>query len=240
MARRVHVDQVEAGRITLSAAQAHHVRDVLRLGEGTAVEVFDDTGRVGSGRLVEVSSGAVVVEVGQVKQRGRRVELTIASAVPKGQRADWMIEKLAELGVARFIPLMTARSVVHPEGRGKLDRWRRLATEAARQSGSAVMQIDELTRLDDAFAAWRASGAAGWCCATEIDGQPLVTIAPPPAGWCFIGPEGGWSEAEIAQMSAGGVSAVRLTESVLRIETAAIIAAAAVLLDRNARGEDDR
>ena len=238
--RRVHVDRVEAGRIALPAAGAHHVRDVLRLGEGSVVEVFDDAGHLGRGRLVEVSSAAVVVEVEQVRQRSQPVELTIASAVPKGQRADWMIEKLAELGVARFVPLMTARSVVHPEGRGKLDRWRRLATEAARQSGSGVMQIDELTRLDDAVTGWEASGQPGWCCATEIDGQPLVEINPAGGGWCFIGPEGGWSEQEIARMRSAGVSAVRLTGSILRIETAAVVAAAAVLLDRNARGDDDR
>src|SRR5690606_23984550 len=162
MPQRIHVDLVQPGRIVLPAERGHHVRDVLRLAEGAEVEVFDDGGRVGAGRLVEVSAAGVVVEVDAISRRAVGVELTIASAVPKGQRADWMVEKLAELGVSRFVPLATARSVVHPEGRGKLDRWRRLATEAARQSGSGVMRIDELTPLARAMAEWQATGVAGW------------------------------------------------------------------------------
>ncbi len=236
MPRRIHVDLVQPGRVVLPAAGAHHARDVLRLAEGAEVEVFDGGGRVGAGRLVEVSAGRVVVEVDVVSERAVAVKLTIASAVPKGQRADWMVEKLAELGVMRFVPLATARSVVHPEGRGKLDRWRRLATEAARQSGSRVMQIDELTPLAQAIAQWQAQGVPGWFCATEVDAQPLASMARVPAAWCFIGPEGGWTDAEIQQVKAAGLVPVRLTQSVLRIETAAIVAAGLVSCDQSAVG----
>ena len=71
-----------------------------------------------------------------------------------------MVEKLSELGAAAFIPLITARSVVHPEGRGKRDRWQRLATESAKQSRRVgVMRIEELTKLEDALAA---AAGAGW------------------------------------------------------------------------------
>ena len=240
MSRRIHVEQVEIGRLALPAAGAHHVRDVLRLGVGTPVEVFDDAGRVGTGRLAEVGGAAVTVEVEQVREGARDLEWTIASAVPKGQRADWMIEKLAELGVARFVPLATARSVVHPEGRGKVDRWRRLATEAARQSGSGVMQIDGLMPLNHAIEAWAATGTPGLWCATEVEAAGIGAIGPMEAGWCFIGPEGGWDPAEIAQMRQSGLAAVRLTRSILRIETAAVVAAAALLLDREGHRPDDR
>lgn len=239
MGRRIPVDRVRVGRVVMGQAEAHHMRDVLRLKPGAEVEVFDAEGWVGKGRLLEVGQ-EVAVEIEGAAQPPAGMELTIAAAVPKGQRADWMVEKLAELGVARFVPLATARSVVHPEGRGKLERWRRLATQAARQSGSGVMRIDELTRLADAVAAWREQGVGGWCCATEIDGVGLGSITPAGAGWCFVGPEGGWAEDEIARMRAAGLTGVRLTVSILRIETAAIVAAAGLLLDRSAVSADDR
>src|SRR6185295_16110244 len=123
-------------------------RDVLRLSTGAELELFDDAGRVARGEIVatEPLVRVRVGEVGTVRHSTRAV--TIASAVPKGERADWMIEKLSELGCERFVPLATARSVVLPEGKNKRERWIRIATESAKQSRRAgVMRIDELTAV---------------------------------------------------------------------------------------------
>jgi 16S rRNA (uracil1498-N3)-methyltransferase len=234
--RRIHVRQVKTDRpVPLDPSEAHHARDVLRLTDGAAVEVFDDAGAVGRGVLI-LRGADVFVRVepdGLVPPRAGGVSLVVAAAVPKGDRADWMVEKLSELGVAEFVPLAAARSVVLPEGRGKHDRWLRIATEAAKQSRRAgVMRIAELTRVDDAIA--RAAGAGpAWFLSTE---EPQAT----PAGdafhqlreaqrlTAFVGPEGGWTVKERGRFAAAGATPVRLTPTVLRVETAAVTAAAVV------------
>src|SRR5205085_9207719 len=104
----------------------HHVRDVLRLGNGQIVEVFDDDGRTASAVLIVSADDQVAVRVEQFHQPPKGFQWTVAAAIPKGERADWMVEKLSELGTARFIPLIAERSVVVPQGRNKHQRWMRI------------------------------------------------------------------------------------------------------------------
>ena len=115
MPRRLLVQSLSPGLIELASDQAHHARDVLRLLEGDGVELFTADGRTAAAVLTSVTATAVVADVREVcEAAASAIDLTIASAVPKAARADWMIEKLSELGVASFVPLMTDRIVVHP------------------------------------------------------------------------------------------------------------------------------
>ena len=136
-----------------------------------------------------------------------------------------MVEKLSEIGVARFIPLIAARSVVVPEGRNKLDRWNRLAIESAKQSQRVgVMTIDPPTDFADVLASFR--DGPMWIASTERAGTAVNTDASPKL--IFIGPEGGWTNEELDSAAAAGAKFVRLATTVLRIETAAVVAAATV------------
>lgn len=239
MARRVHVAHLLPGQlIELDPSEAHHARDVLRLTDGARVEVFDNGGVVGVGVLKLSGGGAHVhVESADLKPRlcgGAAVR--VVAAVPKGERADWMVEKLSELGVAEFVPLAAARSVVLPEGRGKHDRWLRIATESAKQSRRVgVMRIAELTAFAAALAdATRERTFATWFFSTEIsDCASIATAAAalPPGAMvtAFVGPEGGWTASEQQRFLASGVTPLRLTRSVLRVETAAVAAASIVM-----------
>jgi 16S rRNA (uracil1498-N3)-methyltransferase len=192
--------------------------------------------------LARVSAEGVVAEVHQVREAAwGGVRLTIASAVPKAARGDWMIEKLSELGVARFVPLQTERSIVHPEGRGKLERWERLAAESAKQCRRAgVMEIAELARVERLIEA--GGGATGYL----STGEGVVGLGawvanalggPPHAGRTqegfdelvlLVGPEGGWSQRETAAFDKAGLTPLGLGATILRVETAAIAAAAVV------------
>jgi 16S rRNA (uracil1498-N3)-methyltransferase len=243
VARRIHVPHLCPGDLPLDPAQARHARSVLRLTDGAAVEVFDDAGRVAAGVLLLRGPHDVAVRVERVEAVAEDLGLrwTVAAAVPKGERADWMVEKLSELGTAAFVPLAAARSVVLPEGRGKRERWVRIATESAKQCRRAgVMRIGELTPVAEAVAqvaagrgdatnrsaAWYLSTAAGAVPAVEAvgrmraDGARGLTL--------FIGPEGGWTDEEMAAFDRAGCTPVRLTATVLRVETAAVAAAAVV------------
>ena len=224
--RRVHLPQLHPGEVALEPAAAHHVRNVLRLTEGTTVELFDNDGATAAAEIIHLEP-QVIVRIGAVTAASGGADLVIASAVPKGERADWMVEKLSELGCARFIPLATARSVVLPEGKNKRDRWLRLATESARQSRRAgVMRIDPLTPLLDALRQIDPS-ADTFNLSTESTAEPIVAALTGRANvMLFIGPEGGWTGDEIALFSERHVRGLRLTTTILRVETAAVAAAA--------------
>jgi 16S rRNA (uracil1498-N3)-methyltransferase len=240
--RRILVPQARIGRIDLPAAQAHHVRDVLRMPEGAELEAFDSSGGSGRGRIVSISPGGVSIQIEQLNRpRADRPTVAVAAAVPKGTRADWMIEKLSELGVDRFIPLAAERSVVLPKGATKLERWQRLAEESARQSGrSGVMRIDDLTDLSVVLKQTLNGKTMAWFLSPAEDASPIFELAGAISSGLLllIGPEGGWSPAEIDAFNAAGIVAARITQTILRVETAAVAAAAVVFsaltLDRSA------
>ena len=226
---RVHTQILRVGEITLDASGSRHVRNVLRLAEGDRVEVFDDDGAVGDGSIVALTPEVVMRVERFEPARATEAELIMASAIPKGERSDWMIEKLSELGVSAFIPLAAARSVVLPGGRNKRDRWVRIAIESAKQSRRrGVMKIEELTSVNELIARARADA---FYLSTAEDAQPLAFVfasASPSRVTLLIGPEGGWTDEEMHNFDHAGLRGLKLTDTVLRVETAAIAAAAVI------------
>lgn len=227
MIRRLHTPALFVGDVPLDPTQARHARDVLRLEDGTEVEVFDDAGATASGTLHFRGAKDAFVRVEHIEAPTPQStpRLTIASAIPKGERADWMIEKLSEFGVAEFIPLATERSVVKPEGKNKYERWARIATESAKQSRRAgVMRIEELRPPREAI---RDPGSTFYL-STAPDAVPLSSVLSndPADLTLLIGPEGGWTDAETQWFESSGIRGVKLTPTILRVETAAIAAAA--------------
>jgi 16S rRNA (uracil1498-N3)-methyltransferase len=147
-----------------------------------------------------------------------------------------MIEKLSELGVSRFIPLATARSVVLPTGQNKRDRWVRIATESAKQSRrTGVMQIDELTPLSKVVDL-RAEGQMVFYLSTAASATSISSFSLHPSALLLIGPEGGWTPDEIALFESHHLTGVKLTATILRVETAAVAAAAVVACSLQSQG----
>jgi 16S rRNA (uracil1498-N3)-methyltransferase len=139
-----------------------------------------------------------------------------------------MVEKLSELGVEVFLPLISARSVVVPAGRNKAERWNRLAIESAKQSRRAgVMRIEPITALSAALA----SASPGIVFSTGTDAPPLREVVNRVATdrlTVFIGPEGGWTDEEAELFRAAALTPASLGRTILRVETAALAAAAVV------------
>jgi 16S rRNA (uracil1498-N3)-methyltransferase len=226
--RRIHLPEIVLGRTDLSDAQSRYLRDVLRLCAGDPIEVFGDAGMVGHGSIAVLGRGGVTIEITRIQPgKPNATDLIVAAAIPKAQRADWMIEKLAELGVSAFFPLIAQRQVVLPKGDKKFDRWKRLAEQASRQSGRAsVMVIHPITSVGDLLA--ESDSGVRWYLSVREDAKAMIQMltSVPPRLTLLIGPEGGWTDEEIAGFEAAGVIGVRLTHTILRVETAALAAAA--------------
>ena len=204
----------------------------MRLGLGDTVDLFDSEGQTAAGPIVQLEP-TVAVEITAIAPPPTRAQIIVASGVPKGNRADWMIEKLAEIGVSRFIPLQTARSVVHPEGIGKLPRWQRLASAAAKQSHrGGTLEISPLTALPVLVRDVQSENASRWFLTThppaQVFADAVQMLQTGQVMYLLIGPEGGWTDQEEDAFRAAGFTAVALTPSILRIETAALVAAGAV------------
>ncbi|MCL2641311.1 MAG: 16S rRNA (uracil(1498)-N(3))-methyltransferase [Phycisphaerales bacterium] len=236
--------------VELPVDQAHHALSVLRLTVGTSVMLFDGQGRSASAKITAVAKRSIALKLTGpvVNDPPSSPALTIAVAVPKADRADWLIEQASQLNVARVQWLATDRSVVKPkEGGVKLEKHHRLAIESAKQCHRThLLQVAAPITLD-AFLqiAPQAQGLGGgqslgfrapifWLDPSP-DATPIHSIAHSPHHplIALIGPEGGWSPREHALLeplvAAGQVIRVRLTPTVLRIETAAAALAAIVM-----------
>jgi 16S rRNA (uracil1498-N3)-methyltransferase len=201
--RRFFVERL-GPRVELDERQARHAARVLRLKPGDAVTLFDGRGHEADGRIARIRP--CVIEAGEPRTSASGGTL-IAAALPKGKRADFMVEKLSELGVAAFRPVHFARSVRRATA-SALRRFERIAVESAKQCGRArVMEILE--------PATPAELPADLVVADPRAAEPLRAEA------VLIGPEGGLTDAERARFSRFG----RLARNILRIETAAIAAA---------------
>ncbi len=223
MADRFHVNcDLHPGPVLLEGPEAHHLRTVRRLRPGDAVCLFNGDGREYPARVASLDRRAVTLEVLGVasphRERGFRLE--VAAPLPKGDRAVFLVEKLTEIGATAFVPLQTARSVVHPR-EAKREKLERHVIEASKQCGrNVLLQVGPLTPWTD------------YCRWTDLPARKLLGHpggdAPQPSAEdtaVAVGPEGGFSEEEIEQARAAGWSLVGLGPRILRVETAAVVLA---------------
>jgi 16S rRNA (uracil1498-N3)-methyltransferase len=223
-------DLPQEGLVSLSGDETHHLARVRRLGSGARVVLFDGRGTRCEAEVTAVDRGRVELRiVGEPEvEPAPPCALTLATAYPKGQRLDWLVEKATELGVERLQGLLTERSVVDPRAT-KLERLRRIVVEASKQCGrNRLMAIEEPMTWTDYLA--RESAPARFL--ADPGGLPVSASARVVAGQraaVAIGPEGGFTAAEAALASQAGWQSVRIGHTILRIETAALAASAFVL-----------
>jgi len=233
----------------LPPAEAHHALHVLRLRAGAAVELFDGCGRCAEGHIADASRRRVTVAVERTWTQppaapGAPGPVHLAFAVPKGSRADWLIEKATELGAASLRPTVFERSVAgkEPLSPAKRGRWVGHCVAAAKQAGLAHLPtVEDPAPLADMLA--RAAGALVLVGDTVAEAVPVLeALAHRRADQdilIVVGPEGGFAEAERAALQAGGAVAVRLGRSTLRIETAAVALLAAVIASAEGAAPDN-
>lgn len=230
----VRPEAIEGSRVRFDPDEARHLGRVLRLRPGALIEATDGTGRVFTVRLGALGArsawGTIVAERAPAAESP--CAITLAQAILKGERMAWLIQKATELGVARIVPLETARVVVRAgaeRASARQARWARVAREAVKQCGRAVVPVVDPPRpLRDAVADARRHDAA-WLL-WEGGGPPLAAAARaagrPRRVLLLVGPEGGFTAEEVTLAEGAGARVVGLGPRILRAESAGLVAVA--------------
>lgn len=214
---------------TMSREESHHARNVLRLSAGAEIELFDGKGSLARATLDRYESSLAHCRIAGVRREPPSSPLlTIASAVPKGPRADAMVAQLSQLGVDRFIPLQAEHSVAVPRA-NKIERFAKSTVESAKQCRRLyLMRVEQPRTPADVMAD------------PDYDlrliatpDAPIVADLPQLITACkqvlvLVGPEGGFSPGESVAAADAGCLGWPITNHILRIETAAAAAAAVV------------
>lgn len=232
------------GELPLSSADVHHVRDVLRLKAGDEIVVAGERALVVRlTDVAEVLSGAVVRELAKTPLP----RVTLAQGLAKGEKIDDIVRQATEIGVARVIVFSSGRSVVRldgAKGEARAARWNRVAVGAAGQSQRSGLpeivgpvpfqELVHLLRDSAVLVCWEDStGAPGI-------GEAIRSLAPAADRdvAVVVGPEGGLAEAEVAALAEAGGVEVSLGPTILRTETAGVVAAALAIYERGGLGGD--
>ena len=217
--------------VLLTAEEARHLREVLRLKAGDAVQVFDGAGREFRAVVSQARREFAELEIRdeiEPPKPDSPLKLTLAAALLKGEKFDLVVQKGTELGVNRFIPLVTRHADIklrdEADALKRVTRWQRIALEAAKQCGRSIVPEVETP----ASFATLISEETNCLMFSERGGQPLNTDLRLKSVVAIVGSEGGWSDEELNEAGTNNVPIVTLGGRVLRAETAAI--AAAVLL----------
>lgn len=225
--------------VELDGSEAHHLLHVLRAKVGDHIGLFNGGGDEAIAELVKHNKRSAELRIIKCwTTPAEPDELILATALPKGDRAKWLVEKATELGATRIIPLRTARSVVEP-GEGKLDKLTQAAIAACKQSGrSRLPRLDSLTPLADVLRDFAASIPTRILLLTDPRAERSVgqlfesLVVAPQSTIALIGPEGGFTVVEQSAAITAGATPVRLGSHILRIETAALAISAAWELHR--------
>jgi 16S rRNA (uracil1498-N3)-methyltransferase len=230
--RRFIADEVSGDRAALTGEHAAHLVRVLRARVGQEFDIATGS-KVRRGRITGVADDRVEFELGDKVPVASAAGLTLVLAVFKFDRMEWAIEKCTELGVARIVPLIARRTDAHlaAASANRVERWRRIALQAAEQSRSAAPpEIPAPLSLSQALSV--AGGLQVVLAESEhqtllrdvlasATGASEITLA--------IGPEGGWTDDELERFQQAGWIPASLGNTILRAETAAIAATAVVI-----------
>ena len=220
-------EQFKTETVLLDVDETRHLRDVLRLKEGDKVQVFDGSGREVFCEIEAIGKRETILKIIEeiaTSALESPLNLTLAVALLKGEKFDLVVQKAVELGVTKLVPLNTKRANVKLKDAGRrTDRWRKIALEAAKQSGRAtLMQIEN----PNDFIRFVETADGTRILFAERGGEKFSDIRKTEKITAAIGAEGGWEAAEIAAAREKGFQIVTLKGRILRAETAAISIAA--------------
>jgi 16S rRNA (uracil1498-N3)-methyltransferase len=229
--RRFIADEVSGDRAALVGEHADHLARVLRARVGQDFDIAIGEA-VRRGRIASISDNCVEFELGEEVSGARLAEIILVLAVFKFDRMEWAIEKCTELGVSRIVPVISRRTDAHLAAASakRVERWRRIARQAAEQSRrvappeiAAPIKLSEALNLRAALRIVLAEAEERTLLRDVVKPQTSdggVALA--------VGPEGGWTDAELQSFRPAGWISASLGNTILRAETAAMAATAVV------------
>ena len=230
MSERFFTENLTVGsRVKLTGDEARHLATVMRAKVGDEVVLFDGSGAEFTGRIAEIRKTGIELDVISRHELSRELtfDLTLAVALPRGERQKWLVEKATELGVTRVVPLATERGVAVAND-SAVERLQRQVIEASKQCGrNRLMEIGQPVPAAEHF---RSIGVGTNRLLADPTGEPLSvlgSIHPAASDWQIaVGPEGGFTAAELTEAKNAGWRLVSLGPRILRVETAALALAA--------------
>lgn len=224
---RIHIPTLQTGTVTLTGSEAHHLVKVLRVTVGQEIKAFDGRGLESVGIVRSVNEFQVVINLQEPKPTDveASLKITLCVALLKGDKLADVVRQATELGVVAVQPFISKHCDVKELSANKLERLRRVAQEASKQSGrSVVPEVCEAVKLKDLNISTTSVVAHPYASLTLKDVNTDHDIA------ILTGPEGGFSDEEIDVLEKRGTTPVRLGARILRAETAPIALIAALLL----------
>jgi 16S rRNA (uracil1498-N3)-methyltransferase len=221
----VRATLADGTRIDLDAAQANYLGNVMRLGEGAEVLLFDGNSGEWLGRVAEAGKKRMALTVERQTREPEDIpDVWLAFAPVKRTQTDWLVEKATELGAAKLIPVMTQRTIAE---RVKLERLEAIAIEAAEQCGRT--RLPEIVQPVSLAQLLKEDGRTLYF-ADEAGGDPVASAFSPGAATILVGPEGGFTDEERAKIrGVEGAVPISLGPRILRAETAALASLAAYM-----------
>ena len=211
---------------TIRGSEARHLIKTLRAKSGFRFVIFDGIGHQSLVEIVSVKGGEITVRLidNLPDDPIPAVKINVAVSIIKGSRMDYAVEKAAETGSSKFIPLLTDRSIINPRER-KVERWREIAKSAAKQSRRAhLMEVADPLTLSDALANARVSAVALHISDNSMKlAEVISNLSKLPEITLFIGAEGGFSHSEIELFKSHNTPFATLGRYALRTETAVTV-----------------
>ncbi|MDR0485835.1 MAG: 16S rRNA (uracil(1498)-N(3))-methyltransferase [Elusimicrobiota bacterium] len=222
---------IKNSRFIISGEQARYIAAVRRFREGDEIALFDGLGKSYKAQILEISKGKDGFEIrGQILSslyRKERIEINIWTAIPKGDRFEFLIEKSAEIGASKIVPLILSRSVIKEISDNKIERLRKISVSACSQCGrSEIMRIEKpLCFIEAAKEASLQTGALNilpWESEEKNSFIKILSENKTERINIFIGPEGGYENEEIESAKKLNFKTATLGDNILRIETAVL------------------
>jgi len=229
----VDPDNIQNEHLIITDKEVHHLIRVKRRKIGDIIWTVDGRGGAYETELIHISKSRAE---GRILRSRRRMgepiaEMTLAQAIIKGDRFDWMIEKCVEIGIQRIIPMISEKTIVKA-GSGKIHRWKRVALGAMKQCGRSVLPDISEPRSFKQVCALGADCQVRLIAHPGPESQPIHLSKPEnhriPKAICMVGPEGGFSSPEVDLAVDNGYTPVTLGNRRLRAETAGILLSAIV------------
>ena len=231
-------ENITDGQIIVTGEDVQHISKVLRLDKGDSIILCDGEGTDYTVKILEMDKQSVWTDIiKKAPSQGEPdIEVVLYQGIPKSTKMDLIIQKCTEMGINRIVPVFTVRTIVKLESekdeRKKVERWTKIAEEAAKQSGRGVVPtigmpvamseaLVDAAKLDRIIIPYELE--AGISIKTALAGDKVRSIG------YFIGPEGGFEPDEVLKAKAAGAVPVTLGSRILRTETAGIVVLASIM-----------